>query len=1084
MRFWIGWMLVLGWMTPALAGDQVEFGPPPAWVKPVAVPQAADLPAQGGISYLLLDEQIDFQAKQTSVYAESIFRINTADGLSAGNISLGWEPQTQRLIVHRLTIQRGKQTIDVLKSGQQFTVLRRESNLESAMLDGVLTANIQPEGLQVGDIVHLVTTHVMADPVLGGHAERARRATNAGGVAREHIRAQWPAAFPIRVQQTPDWPAAPPRRAGNRIEVELTLDRAKPVILTKGAPDRYRQPRMIEFSSFGSWAELADLFVPLYDKAALIPADSPLRAEIERIRRASPDPVKRTEAALMLVQGQVRYVALLMGAGGYTPADASTTWSRRFGDCKAKSALLIAILRALDIAAEPVLVDSDGGDGFDQRLPRAGLFDHVIVRATVAGKNYWLDGTRSGDRRLDQLATPDYGWGLPLTKDAALVRMVPEQLALPETESSLHIDAHAGRTKPAPARAEILFRGDYAYSMSVAIADMNDETRERWLRDYWKRRYDFIAVGTVTQSYDADRREQRLAMEGIATLEWDGGAYWLTDSRLGYDKVDFERSAAEDRAAPYAVNFPSYTLLRETIILPPGVVPDNPNVEAIAGAIRHSRKGTLKGNILSVETVQQSLAPEFPASEAAAAQKTIRALADRYVALRIAQPQSAALGENQAPETSDQFVERGLQLLDRNDLDGAVAAFNAALERDPRNADALAARGFIFAWRKDFAAATRDFNAAAVLDPDNTYLVRSRGYLAYAEGRPADALRYFSRVLEEFPDDDTVRGWRAFVYRDLGNYEAALREADLTTKSLPRWSDLYTLRASIHRLTGKPELAIAEARALVAAKPGDGQAHALAANIYRWGGRREDALREIGRAIEIEPTADFYLDRMGIRGRADVAGKLADADAALRIDPKNFEAWYGKAIVQRSAGNHSGMVETLSAALRKLPGNLDLISLRGQAYFLDGRKQEALRDFAMARAAAKTATDLNTVCWDNATADVDLPAALADCDAAIAKDPDDFAPHDSRAVVLLKMGRLDDAIAGFDTALAMKPDTAESLLGRAIAWSRKGDARRAEADRAAALAKDSDIVETYRNYGLELNGTGGERKRPAPSTAP
>ena len=56
--------------------------------------------------------------------------------------------------------------------------------------------------------------------------------------------------------------------------------------------------------------------------------------------------------------------------------------------------LLVAILRSLGIDADAVAVSSGLGDGMDMRLPRVGAFDHVLVRATIAGRIYWLDGTR------------------------------------------------------------------------------------------------------------------------------------------------------------------------------------------------------------------------------------------------------------------------------------------------------------------------------------------------------------------------------------------------------------------------------------------------------------------------------------------------------------------------------------------------------------------------------------------------------------------------------------------------------------------------------------------------------------------
>src|SRR3546814_6282045 len=77
-----------------------------------------------------------------------------------------------------------------------------------------------------------------------------------------------------------------------------------------------------------------------------------------------------------------------------TPATAEETWQRRYGDCKGKTALLLALLARLGIEAEAVLANNSGGDdGLDERLPNPGMFDHVLVRARIDGKTYWLDGT-------------------------------------------------------------------------------------------------------------------------------------------------------------------------------------------------------------------------------------------------------------------------------------------------------------------------------------------------------------------------------------------------------------------------------------------------------------------------------------------------------------------------------------------------------------------------------------------------------------------------------------------------------------------------------------------------------------------
>ena len=471
----------------AYAADKPVIGPAPAWVKPVAAPTSAATADEAPVRILLSDQQVQLERGRQTVYSETAVKIQTPQGLVAGNISLPWRPETDVLTVHKLLIRRGDQIIDVLKSGQTFTVLRREQNLESATLDGVLMANIQPEGLQVGDTLEFAMSVSSSDPTMKGHVEQMAGAWNGFPIGRAHLRVQWPTSLSARTRQTEALPALKTTKAGDLAAVELSLDNVLPIIPPEGAPPRYQIGRLVEVTDFASWADLGALMAPLYQTAASIPAQGPLRVELQRIQKLSPDAKVRAEAALALVQDRVRYVALAMGAGGHVPADAETTWSRRFGDCKGKTALLLALLHAMGMEAEPVLVSTTFGDGLDARLPMVTLFNHVLVRASIGGRTYWLDGTRTGDTDLDRLVTPNFGWGLPvLASNAALVRMLPAPLALPTQETAIRIDASAGISAPAPTKVETILRGDDAIGTSVALANLVGEARDRALRDYWK----------------------------------------------------------------------------------------------------------------------------------------------------------------------------------------------------------------------------------------------------------------------------------------------------------------------------------------------------------------------------------------------------------------------------------------------------------------------------------------------------------------------------------------------------------------------------------------------------------------------
>ena len=503
------------------AADKLVMAPPPAWVQPVS-PPATSKPDSAAIHLILQDQQVDLEPGRQTRYSESVARIQTPQGLSAANIAFAWNPDTSTATVHKLQIHRGDKVIDLLAT-QSFTVVRRENNLENAMIDGVLTATLQPEGVQVGDVIDFAVSVTDSDPALKSHVEEIGGGWNGAPVDRVHLRVQWPSNVPLRLREAVGLPSLKPVRKNGLSSVELSMDALQPLPLPKGAPLRYTEVRQFEMSDFASWSDLAALMAPLYAKAAVLPAASPLKAEIATIAGQSADPKARAEAALALVQDRVRYVFLGMNDGGLVPADADTTWSRRFGDCKGKTVLLLALLKALGVEAEPVIVNAGGGDGLDQRLPMVALFNHVLVRATIAGKTYWLDGTRQGDTQLDAIKMPDFRWGLPLMPGAKLVAMDQPPLDQPMSSTAIRIDATAGITLPAPMHVEMVWHDDVAVAFNLQLANLTPDMRDRALKDYWRGQYDFLDPKTVTVSFDATKREEHLVVDGDAKMDWSNG---------------------------------------------------------------------------------------------------------------------------------------------------------------------------------------------------------------------------------------------------------------------------------------------------------------------------------------------------------------------------------------------------------------------------------------------------------------------------------------------------------------------------------------------------------------------------------
>jgi tetratricopeptide (TPR) repeat protein len=196
---------------------------------------------------------------------------------------------------------------------------------------------------------------------------------------------------------------------------------------------------------------------------------------------------------------------------------------------------------------------------------------------------------------------------------------------------------------------------------------------------------------------------------------------------------------------------------------------------------------------------------------------------------------------------------------------------------------------------------------------------------------------------------------------------------------------------------------------------------------------------------------------------------MADIDAALKLEPASVEALYAKVELQQHTGKFADALTTLNL-VHGHGFEPMVLARRGILEMKLGNAAVADKDFADARALAKTADMLNNLCWEKATAGVALDRALAECDAGLALTPDASEIVDSRGFTLLRLGRLDESITAYDRALLKRPTQASSLYGRAVAEARKGEKSQAETDLEAALKADPDIRTEFDDFGVTISG--------------
>jgi hypothetical protein len=555
---------------PAAAAREPSYAPAPAWVENVELPAPDPGRAERSSQVLLASPQSYYAADRADHYERFAILAQTAESLQAvGNLTIVWNPAQSNLIIHHVRIRRGGQVIDLLANGQRFTVLQRGNNLESAMLDGNLTAIMQAEGLQVGDVLDAAWSFSRRANVLPLRAENVVLPPRTQPVRKLSVRQTWAPGLPIQWRGI--GPLAHPdvsqTARGTRLSIDLTdaVTTAPPAMV----PPRLAVRSMLELSQFRDWAEISAELAPYYQRAATLAPSSPLRAEIARIAALSPDPRVRTMAALRLVQDQVRYFALLFGSGNYLPASADESWSRRYADCKGKSAMLVALLQGLGIDAEPVAVNAEAGDLVHDRLPMLGAFNHVIVRARIGDKSYWLDGTGTGDRAIEDLAVSTLRWGLPLRAGGAALEQIPfGPPSVPLAEARFEIDASHGANGNVPLRYEQVMRGHLAASMRAMLTRDGREAFLRQMRDTFGRGVSSQLVRDIDLHDDPEAGTFSLIMTGTIPLYWGNasepslphGTRHLPVGTMTMNvRVDADRPEGPFHDAPVLLPAPYYT---------------------------------------------------------------------------------------------------------------------------------------------------------------------------------------------------------------------------------------------------------------------------------------------------------------------------------------------------------------------------------------------------------------------------------------------------------------------------------------------------------------------------------------------
>lgn len=434
--FWLLWALPLAmtvqarnqpWNGPAFSGD-------PSLLLAAAQSQPAP---EGTAAVVLLEEtHVVYDAQgRSDITRHQVYRIVTQAGADEWSaVAAVWEPwhQDRPLMRARVITPDGLvHTLDPKTVGEG-PVQENEPNTYSDQK--ALRAPLP--AVAVGSVVEIEIRTRESAPRFDGGVVYHFYFGKGVPVQETRLLIEAPSALPLHYL-TRSLPGVTPQKSEAQGRVQVVFESGPLEAIKSVEPfmpgDVARWPH-VAISTGNTWQEVAARYSTMVD-------DQIRSADVKALVKAFENGNNgRQEIAAALVKrlhAEVRYTGVEFGDASLVPRTPAETLKRKYGDCKDKAALLIAMLRAAGIPAYMAVLNTSADEDVEPELPGLGDFEHAIVYAP-GSPDLWVDPTDEF-ARVGSLPLPDQG------RLSLVVR--PETTALVPTPESKSADNREVETR-------------------------------------------------------------------------------------------------------------------------------------------------------------------------------------------------------------------------------------------------------------------------------------------------------------------------------------------------------------------------------------------------------------------------------------------------------------------------------------------------------------------------------------------------------------------------------------------------------------------------------------------------------------
>lgn len=795
----IAYLFILARAAEKIQSDKQEIllDKAPEWalprIDPAAVPSAE---ARGGTTYALLDRQIDWRSKESAYFTRFIIRVTNNDSLKlAGELTLGFDPAYQKLILHEITIHRGGERLNRLEQ-KNVRVVQEERDLQTnRILTGQANAIVVVPDVRLGDLLECAYTVQGENPIIGG--KRSTVLAQAYGIHIENLRSRvlFPAQRRLysKTLLGSDELKKTPRGAYDEYLLVKTNVRA---IIPDTMLARWYSPwPRIQLTEYSTWSEVADWGQTLFPSG---PPSTAVASLADGFRRDAATDEEAAARALRFVQEEIRYLAMAIGENALRAAEPNVVLERRYGDCKDKVNLLITLLRRMEIEVWPALVSAQIQQRVAEYLP-APIFDHVIAVLRIHGREYWVDPTESLQATvLERMRAGRFGYALFVKGGSAALTVQPESV-LPLNELSTNETIVLKDFKqPARMTLEIVASGQEASDLRrAAVAGMLERYVTSWKSAVERPYPNAKLLGTFSVDDDLknDRFTFRQEFELPEMFEYDNRELYARMHAVGVSDY-LQIISMSNRDWPASLGRAGIYRHNVRIEMPEPISSTTPmSFNDADNFLSYSQSLTLKDKLAEAKWTVVVKREDVPGSDLAS-----------HMARRNHWRQQYPGGIRVTPVSLQDFtkqvraaMERRFDTLTRGKINDAALAEMRTLRFDAeaqelryfldrvafgskQRARLLAAYGILLDNQGKRKEALQTMNDALALDGESSYALLSRGESLIAARRFNDALDDFRRAEALGVDAAMVAMKRGVARYYMGDYAGAT--ADFKTAAL------------------------------------------------------------------------------------------------------------------------------------------------------------------------------------------------------------------------------------------------------------------------------------------------------------